>query len=1140
MTIQLDPLAHPAGVPLVFGSTHDAPYTLDTQITSATFSTSGPVTVVVTWNTINESAVYGSISDTLYSGGQSWWDSVSAEAYDWSAGTPPNYIQTIQNYAFAHCAIYTTLCYTPIVDGTVTITLSGTPMSGFVASDHNLAIYCLVGVAPYAYEITSQSGGGGWDSLDIYEIYGVASAAGDYVIATFSGQYDAPATHSGWQIPGTTLDYDWTTAGSYLGSAYSQHYVVTDANVAEQFIIMGSKSPCGVTGNYAFATVLLYGVLNVTEAPVPSDSCSCVLQSYAVDDNGNLVYPPGRYYHHMVYDPSHDIIIIFGGRDINGNALDDTWEGNASSCLMADASAFNNGYNIPGWRQIFPAHSPPARWGGCMASNLAGGVTTLFGGTDGTNFYNDVWTWDGTDWTDVTGTITGTPPSPRAYASGINYNSNGSGDLFVVMFGMTSTSTPLNDYWVINAGAWVQLTDLNSTAVAARFDAGMAKPNKNHTLTYLSSSEAAWFHGGRTMLDDSTSAVTDGGQYYMYSFILDNANNLYITPHYPSSYRLQTGQNATFVDTPAWPVTTDVATPYYYPQYIEFECALPNDLYYVFASNYIAAYIIQVTDVEGWFTDLIDPPHSETNMYNSYNYTAQGARCVATNDKIVIMGGLVYGTDLELTRRPVIWYPESIFIGSSSRVDNGNFVYVYSFTPPRVQSWVIDPTSEVWSDQFGTTTYEFPWCYNLFVKYDPYGSWQTAGAHQTFQSTPDAAKLSMYIAAPYNPGHKVGTLGKWLGRGADGLPLTSSVDIISSAIVGMNEVLMDVLPSTIYSINLVASPSYATLFTLPVGGQGGVFFTDIIINPLIGNVYNADQNESTVISDAAGDIFADPTIIFYPESGCVDNQTFMSPYRYHTPLNAPNWDNWSTTTANDGTSKMTSVIVMTGGPTSAVKLTSPYNMLAADIKTDFTFDGSATNTVEYAGFGLDDGAGTSAYISRKYNSILQCHAFEVEVTVNSVSILHSTIDATEHYGQLRIVTANGVIWLYAIDGNSTWKLVGKTFGWPTNSTLLRPCIRSHSVADAYVTRFNSFESQVGIIFGNSPVVDKVYGTGGYTLTVPGLKTRLGSTDITIFDHSGILKTLSSYYTYLPDGSVTISSDGYLRTTLLNSKNTIGN
>lgn len=85
----------------------------------------------------------------------------------------------------------------------------------------------------------------------------------------------------------------------------------------------------------------------------------------------------------MVADDSSSDIVLFGD---NG----DTWTWGGSK-----------------WTAANPAHSPGARRGADLTYDSAHQVVVLFGGSTGTGadlkHHNDIWTWNGTDWTKVSG-----------------------------------------------------------------------------------------------------------------------------------------------------------------------------------------------------------------------------------------------------------------------------------------------------------------------------------------------------------------------------------------------------------------------------------------------------------------------------------------------------------------------------------------------------------------------------------------------------------------------------------------------------------------------------------------------------------------------------------------------------------------
>ena len=101
--------------------------------------------------------------------------------------------------------------------------------------------------------------------------------------------------------------------------------------------------------------------------------------------------PPARTASAFAYDTQRSVAVVFGGTtswspDTEWNSVNDTWEWNGRE-----------------WKQIEPAHVPPARLGAGAAYDEKRGVTVVFGGS-GKNenqqlvFFDDTWEWDGKDW----------------------------------------------------------------------------------------------------------------------------------------------------------------------------------------------------------------------------------------------------------------------------------------------------------------------------------------------------------------------------------------------------------------------------------------------------------------------------------------------------------------------------------------------------------------------------------------------------------------------------------------------------------------------------------------------------------------------------------------------------------------------
>ena len=100
------------------------------------------------------------------------------------------------------------------------------------------------------------------------------------------------------------------------------------------------------------------------------------------------VRPPGRQRHEMVYDAARGEVVLFGGSHSTGFHRD-TWS-----------------FDANGWRLRLPAHFPPGRADHAMAYDPLRERVVLMGGR-AVLPYDDIWEWDGSDWTRVALGVTG-------------------------------------------------------------------------------------------------------------------------------------------------------------------------------------------------------------------------------------------------------------------------------------------------------------------------------------------------------------------------------------------------------------------------------------------------------------------------------------------------------------------------------------------------------------------------------------------------------------------------------------------------------------------------------------------------------------------------------------------------------------
>ena len=145
--------------------------------------------------------------------------------------------------------------------------------------------------------------------------------------------------------------------------------------------------------------------------------------------------PPGRNDHAMVYDPIRRRTVMFGGQGTNVQAR--TWEWDGVQ-----------------WRDESPtdrSRVPVVRYDHAMSFDTERERVLLYGGRDGTAIVgerlDDLWSWDGTRWTEITPNDDQTRPQPRD-THGLTYDTARSR---TVLFGGDTTSgqltVALDDTW---------------------------------------------------------------------------------------------------------------------------------------------------------------------------------------------------------------------------------------------------------------------------------------------------------------------------------------------------------------------------------------------------------------------------------------------------------------------------------------------------------------------------------------------------------------------------------------------------------------------------------------------------------------------------------------------------------------------
>lgn len=147
--------------------------------------------------------------------------------------------------------------------------------------------------------------------------------------------------------------------------------------------------------------------------------------------------PLPRWDHNLAASDTH--LLLFGGRDSNGNALGDTW------LFDLESSA---------WTPVDSA-GPSPRFGNAAAVDADNEQFWLFAGQAGSNFYNDTWQFDFATglWAMVSDGSIGAP-SPR-YGLGAAM----AGQQFVISHGFTFEGR-FDDTWQFDpaSSAWTNIT----------------------------------------------------------------------------------------------------------------------------------------------------------------------------------------------------------------------------------------------------------------------------------------------------------------------------------------------------------------------------------------------------------------------------------------------------------------------------------------------------------------------------------------------------------------------------------------------------------------------------------------------------------------------------------------------------------
>ncbi len=212
---------------------------------------------------------------------------------------------------------------------------------------------------------------------------------------------------------------------------------------------------------------------SATQAATPMPTPTPRPEGWAVMETAD--HPSPRTDHAMTMLPDGSVL-LFGGRDVDGNALGDTWiiKPEASSYTPPSGGRRASLARLAGtgvaalwtilplpvrsprpadWSPITPPDSPSARLGYSMVT-LPDGRVLLFGGTDNQGaWFNDLYTFEAGQWSPTI--PDNDPPSARS-----NHNAWVWNERMYVQGGMDKTSS-YEDLWLYDlpSNTWQQLQD---------------------------------------------------------------------------------------------------------------------------------------------------------------------------------------------------------------------------------------------------------------------------------------------------------------------------------------------------------------------------------------------------------------------------------------------------------------------------------------------------------------------------------------------------------------------------------------------------------------------------------------------------------------------------------------------------------
>ncbi len=281
--------------------------------------------------------------------------------------------------------------------------------------------------SPAAETLASPHASAGWTNLTgKYPTVPAARASGAMVYDAGGGYYLLFGGDNGAAVDGDTWNF---TSASGWNEVSSSSGVAARAAQAMAYDSTSSE------------VVLFGGCEGLTNCPA-GDTWTFSGGSWTQNTAGTA--PSATLSGSLSDDPPDKGALMFGGCD-SFSVLSQSCSGYSSGTYLFTASA--------GWSAVTSSSNPSARDGASLAYDPAGGYVLLFGGYTGSATLGDTWTFKGGQWTNITSTLSQSPPARSAanmfWDAGLNE--------MLLYGGGGVASNNLGDTWAFDGSSWTEV-----------------------------------------------------------------------------------------------------------------------------------------------------------------------------------------------------------------------------------------------------------------------------------------------------------------------------------------------------------------------------------------------------------------------------------------------------------------------------------------------------------------------------------------------------------------------------------------------------------------------------------------------------------------------------------------------------------